>query len=295
MIKKENEVDIYLHKKAEIINDITRSITKNLVAQGKHLLDVKERLGHGKWGPWVLEHCNFSLKHAQQVMNYYLLSLGHPELMEFKKCVIYELGSDNYPEILKEELSLYMRRKHYDLNLTNALALRKDYINGKIDLDSPSIIKYLTEVRHTSQVCRLKVEGERLDKILQREIKAIEKILTIEIAIDDDVNEQARYRKMLIKILGEASKNIANLNDTFDIVTLDIVSDKNSQDFNVIPCSLPISSRFFLDEKYFYSTNISDFESMSHSQHAYKFQQLIFNQKITWCKMNYKIKRIYNA
>lgn len=291
MIENNNDVDAYLKKKADRINDITRSISENYVELGRHLYDVKETLGHGKWGAWILENCNFSQKNAEQIMKYYLLSLGHPEFMHFKKCVIYELGSDGYPKALKEQLSLYMKNNHYDLSLKNALALRKNYLNGKIELNSPSIIKYLTKMRNTYQVSRLKIEGERVDKIVQREIKNIDKLLTIKIDIDGNAEEQSIYRKKLKMILDQASIDIKDLNKTFDIIYI----DRTSIEYTGIDCSFSILPQFFQYCKAYKTSTMSYFEGKSHFQPAYKLESINPIQQSSWCELISKVGGVYNA
>ena len=45
-----------------------RSTVMDAVAAGEILTDLKERLPHGEFTPWIDEHCEFSLREAQRYM-----------------------------------------------------------------------------------------------------------------------------------------------------------------------------------------------------------------------------------
>ena len=63
-----NEIQVSV---IERLNDLHRSMMGHMratvddaIAAGEILTDLKERLPHGEFTPWIEEHCEFSVRHA---------------------------------------------------------------------------------------------------------------------------------------------------------------------------------------------------------------------------------------
>ncbi len=233
MKKNSTEIETYLEHKAKRIQEISFGLRRDLVELGRHLNDAKQIVGHGKWNKWLKGNTDLCDKTAQNIINYYRLSLGHPELMSFNRSVIYRLGSSGYPDELKDQLSEYMKQNNADLTLKNALALRTAYMNGQIELDGSSISKYLTKKGNTSQVEKLKKDGDRINKIIDKEIQSITKSMRMKIDIDGDVKESYRYWNTLKGILSQATNKIDELNNTFNIELVEIKYSKIKTKLNI--------------------------------------------------------------
>ena len=99
----DTETRVIVQQKAVEIRDRMRSAAQAVIEIGERLIDVKERLGHGKFGQWLDAEFQWSADTARNYMNVAERCGQNPKISEFAPSALYLLAAPSTPEDARTE------------------------------------------------------------------------------------------------------------------------------------------------------------------------------------------------
>lgn len=99
----DSETRVIVQQKAVEIRDRMRSAAQAVIEIGERLIDVKERLGHGKFGQWLDAEFQWSADTARNYMNVAERFGQNPKISEFAPSALYLLAAPSTPEDARTE------------------------------------------------------------------------------------------------------------------------------------------------------------------------------------------------
>jgi len=165
----------YQHKELvvfclEYLNVLDQSNNENACKMGELLYAVKNILPHGQFGRWVEKHCPFSARTALNLIRYYRVVLGHPELMKLRRSIVYLLASKYFNKKLRRMIA-EVAVGVYDINRKDVLILKTQLANGDITADDVQLDDYFKKRKEIDIAEHLKAEIKRIVSRLENSQK----------------------------------------------------------------------------------------------------------------------------
>ena len=117
------ETRLLVVERTEKIRGLLKRSTEDILNIGKYLLEVKKKLGHGKFSSWLEFEFDESLTTAARFMQIYkkFKSFNLKDL-NFSHSVLYELAGTSVPnEAIQETLALAKKGEHITINLAKSI------------------------------------------------------------------------------------------------------------------------------------------------------------------------------
>jgi hypothetical protein len=85
------------------IRTLVRRAAQDIIDIGQKLIEVKERLGHGRFGAWLEAEFDWTQETARRFMNVALRFRDIPQIVEFAPSALYLLAESSTPEVARQE------------------------------------------------------------------------------------------------------------------------------------------------------------------------------------------------
>lgn len=82
---------------------LVRQTAQGIIEIGQRLIEVKERLGHGNFIPWLKSEFNWSLQSAKRFMNVAETFGQNQQIVDFYPSALYALAAPSIPDEAREE------------------------------------------------------------------------------------------------------------------------------------------------------------------------------------------------
>jgi hypothetical protein len=99
----------FVRNATKAIQQLGKQTVESIVAIGRHLTEVRERLPHGQWGPWLRSEFGWSDRTARRFMDSHALIKSAnlsdlPRLLELPPSSLAQLGAPSTPEPARQSV-----------------------------------------------------------------------------------------------------------------------------------------------------------------------------------------------
>lgn len=164
---------------------------------------------------WVDKNCNFKVRTAYNTILAVMLVREYPSLANMDKSLLYLMGSRAFPRKLTKIIADHQVG---DFNLTKVdlLALKADYLEGKIDEDSKLVVKHLKKQNNIDLNERWVVEAKKLTKRLKNELSKVKELKEAQERVVGKNQTARKCSKTLENILSDAIKKCEEFTSGID-------------------------------------------------------------------------------
>lgn len=99
----DSDVSTFIHQRTIEIKALMRRTTRNILEIGEKLIEVKERLGHGRFGEWLKAEFEWSQDTAERFMNVAKRLSSIPHDADFEARALYLLAAPSTPLTARQE------------------------------------------------------------------------------------------------------------------------------------------------------------------------------------------------
>lgn len=93
----------FVQTKTAEIRILVKQTAQGIIEIGQRLIEVKERLGHGNFLPWLQGEFNWSLQSAKRFMNVAETFGQNQQIVDFYPSALYLLAAPSVPEEVRQE------------------------------------------------------------------------------------------------------------------------------------------------------------------------------------------------
>ena len=93
----------FIHERATEIKSLMKRTTRNIIEIGENLVQVKQRVGHGRFGEWLKSEFDLSSDTAERYINVAKRLGDIPHGAEFEAKALYLLAAPSTPEEARQE------------------------------------------------------------------------------------------------------------------------------------------------------------------------------------------------
>ena len=135
---------------------LNRTLTATVIELGRELIDVKARLPHGQFGPWVEAECGFTIRTAENYIKAAKFVVGKNEtaVSHLAPAVVYQLAAKSAPAALVDRVAKgeVVTDGEVKAELAKAKREKQDHppeikkSEPKIELSKPATVTTLAEM-----------------------------------------------------------------------------------------------------------------------------------------------------